>query len=108
MHHSDLCCVKIWAMSCVMKGCVELPKHVLLLLDGLLIQVWCRARKVMIRAAHWAVLYQLNQFGCHVTCDRFVQTGPLSPTRDFDSGVWASVMLDLDTNMMTRVVARVW
>jgi hypothetical protein len=30
----------------------------------------------------------------------------MSPTRDFDSVVWASVVLDLDTDVTIRVVAR--
>jgi hypothetical protein len=29
----------------------------------------------------------------------------MSPARDFDSGVWASVVLDLDTGVVIRVVA---
>jgi hypothetical protein len=31
----------------------------------------------------------------------------MSPARDFDSGVWASGVLDLDTKVMMRVVTRV-
>jgi hypothetical protein len=31
----------------------------------------------------------------------------LSPAHDFNSGVWASVVLGLDTRVMIRVVAQV-